>query len=283
MSDMGSGICPLVIIVTVSLMLVGFALLYREWLKDRPAYVYIGLITVILFVGMSGLAFPGTSECTGGHTYGVSIDEKPGMVEFTIVSVGNPDGAAEIAGPEGKRSTETRTRSINGTQEAILLQSGTRITLRSNEEVIDFLNNTNITVPTSSGIKTVENVSELPSEYQKAPEGFIDPDADIGNYDNASIATVACLYRTGDFELGERNISAGVSIPCSTPILGQNDIEEDYLGTHVKPSSGSNKDKNLVSPVTLKKGEYQLIGTIDGQKTVVQSVRVGDEIVGGGE
>jgi hypothetical protein len=282
MSDMGSGICPLVIIVTVSLMLVGFALLYREWLKDRPAYVYIGLITVILLVGMFGPVFPGGFECTGGHTYGVSIDQKPGMVEFTIVTVGNLD-EAEIAGPEGKRSIETRIRSINGTQETISLQSGTRITLRSNEEVISYLNNTNITVPTASGIKTVENASELPREYQKAPEGFIDPDADIGNYDNASIATVACLYRTGDFELGERNISAGVSIPCSTPILGQNDIEEDYLGTHVKPSSGPNKDKNLVSPVTLKKGEYQLIGTIDGQKTVVQSVRVGDEIVGGGE
>ena len=58
-SNIDSGICPLVLIVTISLMLIGFALLYRyrERLKGRSA-VYIGLICVILLVGVSGAAFP---------------------------------------------------------------------------------------------------------------------------------------------------------------------------------------------------------------------------------
>jgi len=276
-SNMDSGICPLVIILTLSVMLVGFALLYRyrERLKGRPAYVYIGLVTVILLVGVSGPAFPGGFECTAGNTVGVDIDEKPGMVKSTIVSVGNLDGA-KIVGPEGKRSTETRTLSLNGTQETISLQSGTRITLRSNEEVISYLNNTNITVPTSSGTKVVENVSELPAEYQKAPDGFVEPDADIRGYDNASVATIACLYTVPEFEIGGRRTPTGASIPCSTPILAQNDIEEDYLGTHVEPSSGPNKGKTLVSPVTYRNGEFQLVGTMDGHEIVIQSVRVTD-------
>jgi hypothetical protein len=124
----------------------------------------------------------------------------------------------------------------------------------------------------------VNSVSELPSEYQTAPEGFVDPDADIGNYANASVATVACLYRSYPFELDARKIPAGVSIPCSTPILAQNDIEDKYLGTYVKPSSGPNKGKTLTSPIILKEGEYQIVGVArsNGQKGVRKSFRVTD-------
>jgi hypothetical protein len=266
---MDSGLCPLVIIVTLSVILMGFALLYRyrERLKDRPAYVYIGLITVILFVGVSGPAFPGTSECTGGGYTGVDVDKKPGMIEITVVTTGNVDSVL-LAGPNGTRSTRMDS-----------LDSGGRFTLRSNEEVINFLNSpeNNITVPTYLGAKTVENFSELPIEYQKAPEGFINPDADIGNYDNASVATVACLHTSVEgFELGGEHIPAGSPIPCSTPFLAQKIDDRWTLGTYTKPTSGPNKDETLVSPVTLKKGEYQIIGTIDGQETVIQSLEVTD-------
>jgi hypothetical protein len=139
----------------------------------------------------------------------------------------------------------------------------------------------------------VESVDELPFEYQEAPAGFVDPDAYIDNYDNASVATVACLYESAnDFELGGRRIPAGVSmpeygadsvriptgvsIPCNTPILAQKIDDDATLGTHVKPISGPNEGKTLVSPVTVKKGEYRLIGTIDGQETVIQSFKVTD-------
>jgi hypothetical protein len=264
-------------ILGIIVLTAGLAVIYRyrERLKGRSQYLYygsiLGVVVLAVVVAYASIIFTSSPTVHVSQSPGVNIDQEPGMVEFTIVAVGRLEGA-KIAGPDGTRSTETR----NAPEESIPLQSGTRITLRSNEEVISYLNNTNITVPTTSGIKTVNSVDELPSEYQRASDGFIDPDADIGNYDNASVATVACLYTVPEFEIGDRNIPAGASIPCSTPILGQNDIEEDYLGAHVKPSSGTNKGKILVSPVILREGEHYFVGTIEGHEVVFESVRVTD-------
>jgi hypothetical protein len=198
------------------------------------------------------------------YYYDIEVDQEPGMVDITVVNVGNLDSMG-IIGSNGTKSTQ------------IEISEGDRFTLRSNEEVINHLKNCGITVLTSSGTKTVENAGELPSEYREAPAGFVNPEANISNYDNASIATVACLYESAnEFELGGRHIPAGVSIPCNTPILAQEIDDKEVLGTHMKPTSGPNKNETLVSPVTLKEGEYHLIGIIEGQKKLVQSVRVTD-------
>ena len=279
------GFCTLKSITVIIVTVVGVALLYRYRgrLNENSPYAFYGLIGIVLLVGGTAavsVSITPTTDCPPPAHPGISVHQDSGTVDITVVYVGNRVDSMEIIDPNGTRSTETRTTTPNLVPEkTIPLQSGTRITLRSNEEVINFLNDpeNNIAVPTASGTKTVESVGELPSEYQRAPDGFIDPEADIGNYDNASVATVACLYTVPSFELGERSIPAGTSIPCSTPMLAQNDIEDDYLGTHMKPSSGSNGKKTLTSPVTLKKGEYQLIGTIRGHETVVKSFKVTGE------
>jgi hypothetical protein len=256
-------------IIIISLSVIGFGLLYRhrEAIKGKSPYAYYGFIGVILLVGgilITVSAVP-TTKCTHSGT-SLNIDQGSGVVKieiFDLVSDSNLE-SVKLVGPDGTKSIM-----MGG------FDNG-KFTLRSNEEVISYLNNpeNNITVPTISGTKTVESVGELPFEYQEAPEGFINPKADIGNYDNASIATIACLYKSSDgFELSGQQVPAGISIPCNTPVLAQS-ITEDYtvkLGTSVKPSSGPNEGKILVSPVTLKRGEYQFIGQIDGQETVIQS------------
>jgi len=205
-----------------------------------------------------------------GFAYGVSIDQSPenGVVWITMVDTGNID-VWGVTGPDGTKST----RGDFG--------AGTTITLRSNERVISYLNDpeSNITLLTTSGTKTVENVSELPTEYQKAPDGLIN--ADTSGYDNASVATVACLFDDHrGIKMGGRQIPANVSIPCNTPVLAQNDSVA--VGTSVKPTSGPNAGKTLTSPITLKSGgEYNAIGAIDDEEVsitfTVQELRERDE------
>ena len=262
-------------ITAISVAIVGFALLYRYRgrLKEKSPYAFYGLIVVVLLVGVVAVSIATTTvtQCTDSNRAGISVSQEAGMVDITVVSLGSLD-SVRVVGPNGTRSTMVKRVS----EASVPLRSGTRITLRSNEEVLNYLDENDITVPTTSGTKTVESVNDLPSEYQKAPDGLIDPDADIGNYDNASVATVACLYTAfPSFELGERKIPSETSIPCNTPILAQDDIEEDYLGTHVKPILEPNKA--LTSPIILRDGEHQLIGTVDGQEEVVQAVEVPDE------
>jgi hypothetical protein len=265
------GFHSLTSITAISVALVGFALLYRYRgsLKEKSPYAFYGLVVIVLLVGIVAVsisASPVTDECSDTST-GVSISQSTGELSITILPNDFLD-SVKLVGPNGTRSTAMDS-----------LSYGDRFTLRSNEEVINFLNNpkNNITVPTISGTKTVESVDELPFEYQEAPAGFVDPDAYIDNYDNASVATVACLHTSVEgFELGGEHIPAGSPIPCSTPFLAQKIDDRWTLGTYTKPTSGPNKDETLVSPVTLKKGEYQIIGTIDGQETVIQSLEVTD-------
>jgi len=263
------GLCTLVSITAISVTLVGFSLLYmfRGRLKQKFPYVSYGLIGFILLVGVAAVlisTYP-VMSC-GGPTAGagVSIDQNPGAAAYiTMVRPFNLDSWG-LVGPDGTRSTMA------------LFKAGTKITLRSNDEVISYLNapENNITVLTMSGTKTVENVGELPSKYQKAPDGLIDPDADIGNYANASVATVACLVDHPGVKIGERQVPANVTLPCNTPVLAQNDSVT--VGTSVKPTSGINAGKTLVSPITYRaprsyreEVEYTVIGTVDGTEGVI--------------
>ena len=258
-----------VLISGILIVIAGLALVYRyrELLKRRPAYAVLTGVALLSVAGFIVFIDSGTTS----HEYaGVNIDQNPGVVEITMVNFdsGSNLDSVGVVGPNGTRSTTMRS-----------FGDRTTITLRSNEGVISYLNDpgNNITVLTTAGMKTVENVAELPFEYRKAPAGFVDPDADIGNYDNASVATVACLYNsTASFELGGRRVPANVSIPCNTPVLAQNDSV--MVGTSMKPSSGTNADKVLTSPITLRSGEYHLIGTVDGNENVVQSFEVTEEI-----
>lgn len=256
----------LVIIITISVILLGFALLDRY--REMSSHIYYGLIYIMLLAGVVAvlISIAPVWKCTTS-TSGTSVDMDPGVVQVKLHIVGNLD-SMELVGPNGTRSIRVGD-----------IRPKSSFTLRSNEEVISYLNSpeNNITVPTISSSKTVESVGELPSEYQKAPDGFIDPEADIGNYDNASVATVACLFKQDtEYEIGDRHVPADVSIPCNTPILAQNVTEDNNvtLGTSVKPGSGPNRGMVLTSPITLREGEYQLIGIIKGQRTVVQGVEV---------
>jgi hypothetical protein len=259
------GLCTLVSITAISGTLVGFSLLYmfRGILKEKFPYVFYGSIGFIFLVGVAAVLismYPVT-ECPtiGPGSVGVTIDQNAGdAAKITMVDPGNLDSWG-LVGPDGTRSTMAD------------FGAGARFTLRSNDEVIRYLNSpeNNITVFTTSGTKAVENVGELPSEYQRAPEGLIDPDADIGNYANASVATVACLITHHyDAKVGERQVPANVTLPCNTPVLAQNDSVN--VGTSVKPTSGPNAGKTLVSPIIYREDEeYSVIGTVDGEERVL--------------
>jgi len=261
---------------------IGLAVLYMYryggGLRDEYPYVYYGLVAVIgcaalllyaLFIFTVMLL--SVSE-SGEGLAGVAIDQNPGVVEITMVDNGNLDSWG-LVGPDGTRSTMAP------------FEVGTTIRLRSNEKVISYLNSpeNNITVLTTSGTKTVENVGELPSEYQKAPDGLIDPDADIGNYDNASVATAACLVTHDGVKVGEKSVPANVTLPCSTPVLAQEDSVTP--GTSVESTSGSSAGKTLTSPITYsEEDEYSVVGTEDGSEKVVSSFTIEDfgESAGGG-
>jgi hypothetical protein len=244
---------------------------YRETLKKEDSHVYYGLtvligcVVLLLILGFV-LPEPEPSSPHDRPRAGFEVSDSTGMVQITVINSGNLESVS-LVGPDGTRSTKME------------VAVGTRLTLRSNERVISYLNDpkNNITVLTTSGTKTVESVSELPSEYQKAPDGLINADANIGNYANASVATVACLYNTTDsFELGGRRVSAEVSLPCNTPVLAQNDSVTP--GTNVKPTSGPNAGKTLTSPVTLRSGEYDIIGAANGEETVLRRIAVSGEV-----
>jgi len=265
----GNGLCTIVstIVLFVVLMVFAALFLYGRTLKERSPYAYYGLIGV-MFLLVAGFAV----SIDVGTTYeysGFEVLHDTGAVHIEMInrdSDSNLDSAG-LVGPNGTRST------------MVDFEDGTTIRLRSNKRIISYLNSpeNNITVLTTSGTKTVENVSELPSEYQKAPDGLINPDANIGSYTSASVATVACLYNSTDsFELGGRRVPGNVSIPCNTPVLAQDDSVT--VGTSVKPTSGPNAGKTLTSPVTLRSGEYQIIGAANGEETVLRRVPISDEV-----
>jgi len=268
--NIDSGLCPVVITISLSVGIVGFAVLYRyrELLEGRRAYIWI-VASVILFIGIfTAAAFPTMEECGGPTTgVGVSIDQDAGATaKITMVDTGNLDSWG-LVGPDGTRSTMA------------LFEAGTRFRLRSNDEVISYLNSpeNNITVLTTSGTRSVENVGELPSEYQKAPEGLINPDANIGNYDNASVATVACLVSHDGVKIGDERVPANVTLPCNTPVLAQNDSVT--VGTSVKPTSEPSAGKTLVSPIIYREDEeYTVIGTVDGEEGVIQTFTTEKEV-----
>jgi len=101
------------------------------------------------------------------------------------------------------------------------------------------------------------------------------------------VATAACLVRHGGVKIGGRQVPGNVTLPCNTPVLAQNDSVT--VGTSVKPTSGPNAGKTLTSPVTLRKGEYKVIGTfryrrhpirsVDGYENVIQSFEITDEVL----
>lgn len=289
-----TGVVPVFLVtpVTVSLyrywrvlwalliVLVGLAVLclsrYRAPIKKEYPYVYdglLGLITgVIILVVMTPVVFtlftisppgPGGGDFPSAE---LNITDDTGVVQIEIVDTGDYDSIG-LVDPDGMRSTMGN------------FEPGTTITLRSNDEVINYLNSpeNNITVLTMSGTKTVGSVSELPSEYQKAPDGLINPETDIGNYSNASVATVACLYDSADTsEFGKKRVPANVSVPCNTPVLAQNDSVTP--GGSVEPIRPSVVD-TLTSPITYRQDDYSVIGTVDSSENVIQSFEITDEVL----
>lgn len=246
---------------------------YRETLKEEDSHVYYGLTVLIgcvVLLLILGFVLPEPEPQRGpppdAPRAGLEVSDSTGMVQITVINNGTVDSVG-LVGPDETEST------------MMGVDVGTRFTLRSNESVISYLNDpkNNITVLTTSGTNNVESVGELPSEYQKAPDGLIDPDVNIGSYTNASVATVACLYNSTDsFELGGRHVPAKASVPCNTPVLAQNDSVTP--STSVEPTSGPNDGKTLTPPVTLRSGEYRIIGTVDGEQAVLRRIRVSGEV-----
>jgi len=242
-------------------------------MKEEYLLIYYGLVVVII-AGVAVLVavvlhgFIWNIETRGIHDYGaeLNVTDDTGVVQITIVDSGDFDSIGLID-PDGTRSTMGD------------FEPGTTITLRSNDEIISYLNSpeNNITVLTASGIKTVENVGELPSEYQNVPDGLVNW-ADTDNYANASVATVACIYNSpAASEFGERRVPANVSVPCSTPVLAQDDSVTPSTST--ESTSGHGAGKTNASPITYRDGEYTVFGTVDGDENIIQSFEITDEVL----
>jgi hypothetical protein len=197
-------------------------------------------------------------EVTDGHSYGITTSWGSGEAGMTVVEPGNLDSMQLIA-PSGTQST-VMSRGI---------QSGMRITVRSNSTVYSYLENNSVKIPAEEGgFTTIEEPDDLTSTNLLLQRGNLS-DTD---YTRRS-AYLACLYENGGFSIDGQNIPSNVSVPCHTPVLAQNDSVQPGTSTEIAGDI-------ITTPILLEEGEYRLFGTIGDEEGIIQSMEVSEEVAG---
>ena len=192
---------------------------YTETRDDDAVSPVIGVIlmvaiTVILAAVIGTFVLGLGDNVQETPTAGVSVDQEANeSVTFTIVTVGNLDGARIVA-PNGNRSADATD----------VLQAGVQVQIQ---------------------------------------RGGFDDDAAVNSpltRDDGDSTLEECIVRHGENEVRGVEIG-GAPIECSGTALEAAAADEGV-------------DLDLGgSPIDYQIGEYQLLGIIDGQETVVQSVR----------
>lgn len=224
-------------------------------------------ITVIL-AAVIGTFVLGLGEgVSATPSAGITSDASPTEVSFKIADPGNVDGF-QVANPD-----KVRTLKIEET--GVSPQAGMGITIRSEAGVNGLLDRRNVTIiapaPPPQRFTTLE-VSSLsdvnvpgpandPNDLTASAEGYSD-----------EAAVLSCLISGLD---ESSDIPSGTLIPCHGPTLAQTPSVEPGTVAGEVPGPAPLK---IFAPVTFsEEGDYQLIGEVDGDKTVVQSIEVDEE------
>jgi len=99
----------------------------------------------------------------------------------------------------------------------------------------------------------------LESEMVFVPEGLSSGSGGlIDNREATEVDEVTCLYDHGGYTVGDSTVPGEVDVPCHAPVLDE--------ASEVDGGSGT--------PMSLREGEYRLVGSIGGEETVLRSYTV---------
>jgi len=223
----------------------------RKETSGLPA-VAVLLVVVIIAAVLIGFVFVigADNVVIDPPPTGVTTSQSPGEIEISTVDPGNID-SLQLVGPDGTRSAVLSSG----------FQPGARVTIRSNATVHSYLEGNEVKIPADvGGFMTVATPKDVTTTQLSLQEANLS-DTDY----TPRTAYLSCLYEPEGLELNGESVPSNVSIPCHTPVLAQNN--------GVQPGTSVEQDGNTVTmPVLLKGGEYYLIGTVNGNENVVQSI-----------
>jgi len=221
-------------------------------------------ITVIL-AAVIGTFVLGLGEgVSATPSAGVTTDANPTEVSFTIVDPGNVDGF-QVANPD-------KVRSLKIEETGVSPRAGVKITVRSEAGVKGMLDRGNVTIiepdgPPAPFFTTLEvsSLSDLSGtqveQLTASAEGYSD-----------EAAVLSCLIAGLD---ESSDIPSGTLIPCHGPTLAQTPSVEPGTVAGEAPGPGPSK---IFAPVTFSnEGDYQLIGEVNGDETLLRSIEVDEE------
>jgi len=213
--------------------------------------VVIATVLIVFVMGPSG-APPTNPDAT------TDASQSPGEVRLTITDTGNVD-SVYLVGPDGTRSAVLNSG----------IGNGTKINTRNNATVHSYLENNSVEVPAhGGGVMTVATPRDVTTTQLSLQE------TDLSGTDyTPRTAYLACLYEPqGGFKL-DGEPAPDVSVPCHSPVLSQTDSVQNGTGTE-------HNGDTVTTPIILKEGMYNLVGSLDGREGVVGSVEVDEETVG---
>lgn len=197
----------------------------------------------------------------GEYTVTVSVGEH--YTDSTNVTVEEVDGANETEG-DGARAPE-----VEVTEEA---DDFVRFTLTEDNDLEEAYltfepddwesarvtggldRSASFTVRTEAAAQRLLESEEVlvPDSLSSGSDGSID------SREATEAELVTCLYDHGGFTFRGTTVPAEVDLPCHAPVLGE----------------ASEVDEGSGTPISLKEGEYRLVGSIDGEETVLRSYTV---------
>jgi hypothetical protein len=168
-------------------------------------------------------------------------------------------------------------RSLKLEETGVSPQAGVEITIRSEAGVRGMLDDRNVTIirpaPPPARFKTLE-VSKLSDVNVPGPPSVLDPNdltASAEGYSDEA-AVLSCLIAGLD---ESSDIPPGTLIPCHGPTLAQTPSVEPGTVAGEVPGPAPLK---IFEPVTFsEEGDCQLIGEVDGDKTLLNSIEVDEE------
>ena len=184
-----------------------------------------------------------------------NTSQSPGEVRITVVDPGNANSLI-LVGPDGTRSSVFSSG----------FQPGAEITMRSNSTAHGYLENNSVKIPAGGGFVTIDTPSDVTTTQLSFQE------ADLSDTDyTPHTAYLACLYEPEGFELDWESVPPNITIPCHSPVLAQTDNIQT-------PTSTERNGDTVTTPIILKEGRYNLIGSLNGREGVVQSIEVSEGI-----
>ena len=210
-------------------------------------------ITVILAAVIGTFVLGLGDDVRNTPQAGIDTDQQQGELGITIINGGNLD-SAQLISPTGTKSSVLNEG----------LSTGAKLTIRSNSSVYTFVDNNNVSILDISQNRVfLDEPGDVPSANLNTLQEFGPSAGSTADEYTEEAAYLACLFNHGGFEVAGEEIPSTLSIPCHSPVLAQSDsVSAGTTGT----TPGS------TVPILLEEGEYQLLGSVDGDESVVTSV-----------